>query len=129
MGIGVKWDLWDGGSTQASVNAAQAGKLKLEAQRALLDNGLALQIKDDVLRIQRSRAQVDDSTQAQSFAEENRKLHVRAYQEEMVETKDVIEAQLVESFASASLYRARHDLRMAVADLNNRVGWPLQPKP
>ena len=129
VGIGVKWDLWDGGSTQASVNAAQAGKLKLEAQRALLDNGLALQIKDDVLRIQRSRAQVDDSTQAQSFAEENRKLHVRAYQEEMVETKDVIEAQLVESFASASLYRARHDLRMAVADLNNRVGWPLQPKP
>ncbi|MBB1076621.1 TolC family protein [Rhodoferax sp. 4810] len=129
VGIGVKWDLWDSGLTKASINAAQAGKLKLEAQRVLLDNGLALQIKDDFMRIQRSRAQVDDSTQAQSFAEENRKLHVRAYQEEMVETKDVIEAQIVESFASASLYRARHDLRAAVADLNNRVGRALQPKP
>jgi len=129
VGIGVKWDLWDAGLTQASVNAAQAGKLKLEAQRVLLDNGLALQIKDDFLRIQRSRGQVQDSTQAQSLAEENRKLHVRAYQEEMVETKDVIEAQIVESFASASLYRARHDLRAAVADLDNRVGRALQPKP
>jgi len=129
VGVGVKWDLWDSGLTKASVNAAQASKLKLEAQRALLDNGLALQVKDDFMRIERSRAQVDDSTQAQSLAEENRKLNVRAYQEEMVETKDVIEAQIVESFASAGLYRARHDLREAVADLDYRVGRALEPKP
>ncbi len=129
VGVGVKWDLWDSGLTKASVNAAQASKLKLEAQRALLDNGLALQVKDDFMRIELSRAQVDDSTQAQSLAEENRKLNVRAYQEEMVETKDVIEAQIVESFASAGLYRARHDLREAVADLDYRVGRALEPKP
>ena len=122
IGVGLKWDLFDGGMTKASVSAAQADKVKLEAQRVLLDNGLALQIKDNVMRIQRSRDQVGDSVKAQGFAEENRKLHVRAYQEEMVETKDVIEAQLVESFASASLYRARHDLRAALADLDYQVG-------
>ena len=122
IGVGLKWDLFDGGLTRANVDAAQAGKVKLEAQRVLLDQGLALQIKDDVLRIQRSRNQVSDSAKAQGFAEENRKLHVRAYQEEMVETKDVIEAQLVESFASASLYRARHELRAALADLDYQVG-------
>jgi hypothetical protein len=89
--------------TRAGVDAARAGKIKLEAQRVLLDNGLALQIKNDFMRIERSRAQVGDSTKAQGYAEENRKLNVRAYQEEMVETKDVIEAQLVETFASANL--------------------------
>jgi len=122
IGVGLKWDLFDSGLTRANVAAAQAGKIKLEAQRVLLDNGLALQVKDDVARIERSRAQVDASAKAQRFAEENRKLNVRAYQEEMVETKDVIEAQLVESFASASLYRARHELRAALADLDFRVG-------
>ncbi len=126
LGVGLKWDLFDGGLTRASVDAARAGKIKLEAQRVLLDDGLALQIKDDFLRIQRSRAQVDDSAHAQEYAEENRMLNVRAYQEEMVETKDVIEAQMVETFASASLYRARHDLRAALADLDYQVGRAVQ---
>jgi outer membrane protein len=126
LGVGVKWDLFDSGLTRAGIDAAQAGKMKLEAQRVLLDHGLALQIKDDFLRVQRSRAQVDEGIKAQAFAEENRKLHVRAYQEELVETKDVIEAQVIESFASASLYRAQHDLRTALADLDFRVGKGLQ---
>ncbi len=127
LGVGVKWDLFDGGMTKAGVDAARAGKIKLEAQRVLLDNGLALQIKNDFMRIERSRAQVSDSTQAQGYAEENRKLNVRAYQEEMVETKDVIEAQLVETFASANLHRVRHDLRAALAYLDYRLGKALQP--
>jgi outer membrane protein TolC len=122
LGVGLKWDLFDGGLAHANVDAAYASKSKLEAQRVLLANGLALQIKDDVMRIQRSRAQVLDSTKAQGFAEENRKLNVRAYQEEMVETKEVIEAQLMESFAGASLYRAQLELRAALADLDYQVG-------
>lgn len=126
VGIGVKWNLFDSGLTREAVNAARADKMRLEAQRALLDNGIALQVKDDVLRIRRSRAQVEESAKAFGFAEENRKLNVRAYQEEMVETKDVIEAQLLESFASAGLYRAQHDLRTALADLDFRVGRALE---
>ncbi len=122
LGVGAKWDIFDGGVTKASVDAARAGKMKLQAQRVLLDNGLALQIKDDFLRLQRSRAQVGDSSQAREYAEENRKLNVRAYQEEMVETKDVIEAQIVETLAAANLYRAEHDLRAALVDLDYRVG-------
>jgi outer membrane protein len=127
LGLGVKWNLFDGGMTKAGVDAARAGKIKLEAQRVLLDNGLALQIKNDFMRIERSRAQVEDSALAQGYAEENRKLNVRAYQEEMVETKDVIEAQLVETIASANLHRVRHDLRAALADLDYRLGKALEP--
>jgi len=122
LGVGVKWDIFDHGLTRAGVDAARAGKLRLEAQRVLLDNGLALQIKNDFLRLQRSRAQVGDTAKAREYAEENRKLNVRAYQEEMVETKDVIEAQIVETLASASEQRARHDLRAALAELDYRVG-------
>ncbi len=129
IGVGVKWNLFDSGLTKAEVDVARAGKIKLEAQRVLLDSGLALQIKDDFMRIQRSRGQIEDNARAQGFAEENRILHVRAYREDMVETKDVIEAQIVESFASANLYRARHDLRAAIVDLDYRVGRALQSRP
>lgn len=126
IGVGLKWDLFDSGLTKASVDAAQAAKIRLEAQRELFDNGLALQIKDDVMRIQRSRAQVKDNAKASELAQENRKLNARAYEEEMVETKDVIEAQLIESFAAASHFRAIHELQGARADLEHRVGKALK---
>lgn len=122
IGIGLKWDIFDSGVVNAQVKEAVANKSKLEAQQVLLDNGLALQVKDDFLRIQRARAQAEDNLKAKTFAEENRQLHVRAYQEEMVETKDVIEAQIVESFTAANFYRARYDLLTAMADLQYRLG-------
>mgnify|MGYP003677356761 CR=1 FL=1 len=126
IGIGLKWDIFDSGVVKAQVKEAVAGKSKLEAQQILLDKGLSLQIKDDFLRIQRARAQADDNLKAKTFAEENRKLNVRAYQEEMVETKDVIEAQIIESFTTANFYRARYDLLTAMADLDYRLGRALQ---
>jgi outer membrane protein len=126
IGVGLKWDLFDSGLTKANVDAAQAAKIRLEAQRELFDNGLALQIKDDVMRIQRSRAQVRDNAKASELAQENRQLNARAYEEEMVETKDVIEAQLIESFAAASHFRAIHELQAARADLEYRVGKALK---
>ena len=126
LGVGLKWALFDAGMTRAEVDGARAAKVKLGAQRVLLDNGLALQIKADFQRLRRSRAQVVDNTQARDFAEENRKLNVRAYQEEMVETKDVIEAQIIETLASASLFHSQHDLRDALADLDYRVGAAMQ---
>jgi outer membrane protein TolC len=122
LGIGMKWNLFDGGLARASVDGAQARKIRLESQRMLLDQGLALQVRDDVMRIQRSRDQLVEMEKAQALAQDNRKLHVRAYQEELVDTKDVIEAQLVESFTSASLYRARYELQNALADLDYHVG-------
>ncbi len=126
IGVGLKWDLFDSGLTKASVDAAQAARIRLEAQRELFDNGLALQIKDDVMRIQRSRSQMRDNAKASELAQENRKLNARAYEEEMVETKDVIEAQLIESFAAASHFRAIHELQAARADLEHRVGKALK---
>lgn len=128
LGIGMKWNLFDGGLARASVDGAHARKIRLESQRMLLDEGLALQVRDDVMRIQRSRDQLVDMEKAQGLAQDNRQLHVRAYQEALVETKDVIEAQLVESFTSASLYRARYELQLALADLDHHVGKALPPR-
>lgn len=122
IGVGAKWNLFEGGMTRAAVSAAHANKMKMEQQKLLLDRGLALQVQECLLRIQRSRAQSEAGEQAQHDAEENRQLLVRAFQQEMVESKDVIEAQMIEGFASASLYRSQHELRTALSDLNQLLG-------
>ena len=118
----MQWNLFDGFHTAGKVNHAQAQQRKLEHQQILLDQAIALQIKQQFLSIKNASAQIKDSKEAADYANENRKLNARAYQEEMVETKDVIEAQVLETFALGSHYRARYALEMGMLSLEYLIG-------
>ncbi len=122
IGIGMEWELFSGFETKGKVDHAEAMKKKLESQTILLDQGMALQVKQQFLRIRSSGKQIEDTEAAFGFARENRKLNSRAYQQEMVETKDVIEAQLVESFTQGAYYRSRYALEIGLASLEYLIG-------
>ena len=62
------------------------------------------------------------SEAAAKASEENRDLNERAYQEELVETKDVIEAQLVESIMKATYEKALFDHIEGEAHLDFVIG-------
>lgn len=122
IGIGMQWNLFDGFLTSGKVDQAKAQQRKLQSQQILLDQGIALQIKQQMLAIRSSNHQIQSSRDAVGSASENRKLHLRAYQDELVETKDVIEAQVVETFAQGTQYRAQYALDMALLSLEYLVG-------
>lgn len=122
IGVGLEWDLFSGFETAGKVNHAKAEQRKLKSQRILLDKAMALQVKLQFLRIRSAGKQIKDTESAFGFASENRKLHVRAYQQEMVETKDVIESQLVESYAKSSYLRSRYALEMGLTTLEYLIG-------
>ena len=122
VGVGMQWSLFDGFLTTGKVNQAKAQQRKLESQQVLLDQGIALQVKQQFLSIKNSSAQTTDSKEAVGYATENRKLHVRAYQDELVETKDVIESQIVEAYAQGANYRARYALEMGLLSLEYLIG-------
>lgn len=126
IGVGMQWNLFDGFQTAGKVNQAKARQRKLESQQILLDQAIALQVKQQFLSIRSANNQTKDSQEAVGYASENRKLHVRAYQEELVETKDVIEAQIVETFAQSTHYRARYALEMGLLSLEYLIGQNVQ---
>lgn len=126
IGVGMQWNLFDGFQTAGKVNQAKALQRKLESQQILLDQAIALQVKQQFLSIRSADKQSKDSWEAVGYASENRKLHVRAYQEELVETKDVIEAQVVETFAQSTYYRARYALEMGLLSLEFLIGQNVQ---
>ncbi|AEG00481.1 TolC family protein [Methylomonas methanica] len=126
IGVGMQWNLFDGFQTTGKVNQAKARQRKLESQQILLDQAIALQVKQQFLSIRSANNQTKDSHEAVVYASENRKLHVRAYQEELVETKDVIEAQIVETFAQSTHYRARYALEMGLLSLEYLIGQNMQ---
>lgn len=126
LGLGLKWTLFDGLETASKVSYAESLQRQLTSRQILLDQSMALQVKQEFLRLGAANRQIEATADAARFADENQKLHLRAYQQEMMETKDVIEAQIVDTFAQSALHRSRHALAMAMTSLEFLIGNNIQ---
>jgi outer membrane protein len=122
VGVALELPIFRGFLTQQKIKSAQANLEKIKEERVLLKEGIALQVKDTFLRLMRSKQQQQAAKEAMLTATENRKLHERAYQNELVETKDVLEAQLLESTTQAEYQKILYDHIEALAHLEFIVG-------
>jgi outer membrane protein len=129
MGLSIDLPLFNGFRTSKEVQEARFRLEKLKQESMLLQEGVALQVKNAFLQIARSQGQVKTSREALTAATENRDLNVRAYQQELVETKDVIEAQLMEFFMHGQYLRVLYDHQSNLGNLEFIVGKTLYEKP
>jgi len=100
VGVGVQIPLFSGFLTHNKIKEARANVEKLKDQKVLLREGIALQIKHAFLRIIQSGKQQAAMGEATQHARENRELNIRAYQDGLAQTKDVIESQILEAVVS-----------------------------
>lgn len=122
VGIGIEIPIFNGLRTVNEVREARARLGKLKEQQVLLKEGIALQVKHIFIQMMSAQEQKSSTEAAALSAEENRSLNERAYQEELVETKDVIEAQLIESLMKAQYQKSLYDNIDARANLAYVVG-------
>ena len=125
LGLRVQVPLFSGFRVQNEIREAQARKEKLGAERQLLMEGLGVQVKNAFLQIARAAQQVKAAGEALVAAKENRELHDRAYREELVDAKDVVEAQLTELFISSQHQKALYDGQFHQSQLDNLIGQSL----
>ena len=128
IGIGLEWSLFDGMRTSNKVEQSRLEKLQLEDQQILLKDGLALQVKDAYMQMDSSYKKYQALVDSVKIASENRELNTKAYQEDMVPTKDVIEAQLFEALTQADFYRAENDFALGHAKADEIVGEVIESK-
>ncbi|HTG02035.1 MAG TPA: TolC family protein [Nitrospirota bacterium] len=122
IGLRIDLNLFEGFRTRGEVAEARARFEKINVEDSLLREGVALQVKDAVLQVSRSKGQITSTREALASATENRELNTRAYQQELVETKDVIEAQLMELFIHSQYQKAIYDYQSGIASLEFLVG-------
>jgi outer membrane protein len=122
VGLGMELPLFNGFRTTNEIKEAYGRLGKLKEQKILLKEGLALQVKHLFIQMTSAQEQKKASEEAAKSSEENRDLNERAYQEELVETKDVIEAQLVESLMKAQYQKALFDHIESQAHLDFVIG-------
>jgi outer membrane protein len=121
-GVGAEWPLFQGFRVINEVRAARAGHEKLQGQLALLREGIRFEVKRTCYELEQAQARQKASGEAYRAASENRELNIRAYQEDLVETKDVIEAQLMEALLAAQHFKVLYDNLEAQARLERILG-------
>jgi outer membrane protein TolC len=122
VGLGVDIPIFEGFRVSNEVAEQRANVKKLEHQRDLLRQGISLQVRSTYFDLLKAQEQQKSGLNALKSAKENRELNVRAYQEELVETKEVIEAQIYEALLSGQYQQILYGHLEAQAHLDFIAG-------
>jgi outer membrane protein TolC len=122
VGVMMEVPLFDGFLTHNRVAEARARRDEVNEKGFLLREGIGLWVKDILLGLDASQKQYQATLDAMQAAEENRDLNIRAYQNELVETEDVIRAQLVEALMQVQHFKMRYDHLVLRSRLDLVVG-------
>jgi outer membrane protein TolC len=122
LGVGASWNLFNGFRTTAEIEKAKLELLRLKEKESQLKQAIVLQTKQGYLSALNNNIQSDILSKAVVTAEKNRDLNTRAYQADMVETKDVVEAQIHEAQIKAKYFKTLHDKMIAYATVDLVTG-------
>ncbi len=122
VGVGMEIPIFSGFRTTHKITEASARVAKIKEEQFLLEEGIGLRIRDTFLALKAAGKSHRATLDAMNAALENRDLNIRAYQYELVETEDVIRAQLMDAMMSAQHYKVRYDHISLISRLNLIVG-------
>jgi outer membrane protein len=120
--IGLKIPLFSGQLVTSQVREARLRLEKSRQEQSLLKEGIGLMVRNTLVGLDAARRSQEATLAAMNAAVENRELNTRAYQAELVETQEVIKAQLLESLMSAQHYKDLYDHAALQSQLTLIVG-------
>ncbi|MGA7722000.1 MAG: TolC family protein [Ignavibacteriaceae bacterium] len=122
IGLGVDIPIFNGFRTSAEVEENESELKKINEQKILLHDAICLQIKEVTDKLESTVETVNNARQAKLTAEENSSLTERAFQQDMAEAKDLVEAQIMESLMDVQYQKALYDNIEAAANLDLIIG-------
>ncbi|MBK8944554.1 MAG: TolC family protein [Ignavibacteriae bacterium] len=122
VGLGVQMPIFNGFRTSAEVDESNYKLEKIKSQKLLLENGLEILVKKALVEFNSASDQLASLKSAMYSATENCELNDRAYQSELVELRDLLEAQLFEAIMKVQYYKAQFTYYEALAELEFTIG-------
>ncbi len=122
VGLGLEMSIFSGFRTNGEVDEAEAGLKKIKDQKQLLQKAVLLQVRNACNDVETAAEQVERNLAAKNAAEENTSLNEKAFHQDMVETKDFIEAQIMESLIKIQYQKALYNHYDALERLELIIG-------
>jgi outer membrane protein len=122
IGVGLEVPLFEGFATSAAVRKAKAERCAAVHLRRVVEQGIRTQIQVEASRLKAAQENLETARRSLKDAQENRELNLRAYEAELAETQDMLEAQLLETMTKARYHAAVHACAMAHARIGLATG-------
>jgi outer membrane protein TolC len=122
LGVGLKWNLFDGMRKGAAVSRARSERGKAGEQLRDAGDQAAFQVSQAWLALSDAEARVAIARDSVAAAEEGVRLIRTRYENQLGRMVDLIDAQAALDGARAGQVRAGNDLRQAQADLEFATG-------
>ncbi|MFZ1292036.1 MAG: TolC family protein [Melioribacteraceae bacterium] len=122
VGVGVQFPIFNGFRASAEVDEANYRLEKIKSPKKLLENGLEILVKKTLVEFNSASDQLSALKSAMTSAVENCELNDRAYQSELVELQELLEAQLFEAIMKVQFYKAQFTYYEAFAELEFTIG-------
>jgi len=117
VGVGLKWNLFDGFRREAAVarSSAESGRAKAYYRGA--QDYAAFQVTRAYLGVKEAGKRVEIARSAAAAAEEGTRLIKARYENQLARMVDLLDAQSALNAARADLVKAENDLRQSRAEL------------
>lgn len=122
IGLAVKMSLFNGFKTTNEVIERKLDKKVINEQKLLLEEGVALQLKNEFLKSSIGYEQVQTLKDAVNTAIESSDMNFKGYQYEMVEAEDLVQSQLMEVYVKSAYLKSVHDYMLSLATIDKLVG-------
>lgn len=121
-GVLVKFNVFDGGLTRASIDEAEAASRKARQDLEAEKRGVELEQQAAVLNLDSARARVEATASQVQSAEESLRALQAGYKEGMTPLTDVLSAQTALTAARVSRLAALYDVKIAQVNLLRAYG-------
>lgn len=117
IGVGVQLNIFNGFRTQGMIEEARANYNQLEIQKEMLTKGISLKVQYLYNKLQTSKDREAAIKDAANSSTEDRELVEKAYFSDVMELKDLIQAQITESIMKAQHQTILFELAQLEAEM------------
>jgi outer membrane protein len=121
-GVGLSWNIFQGGATHSSVGRAIADRDRLTFLLQSQKDQIGLQVKNDYLSAQEASARTAVASKSIAQAEENLRIQKDRFNLQVATTTDILDAQTMLNRAQMSYILARADYAKSQASLRADMG-------
>ncbi len=122
FGVGLRWELFDGGRRKGQIAQAESQRQQLVLQRADLEAQIRLQVDQAFTDYRTARARAESSRAAADVAQEAERVARESYEQGVATQTDLLDAQRQAVQAEVTAVESFYDARIRASRLSRAVG-------
>ena len=122
VGVGVSWELWDAGRTQARVAEAAARAMQARLRAAQVEDDIRLEVRQALIQSRNAAARAEVAARARASARRNLEAAESQWRAGLLPHSDRLDAEADLTAADYEITSAQADVRLAQAALARAIG-------